>query len=133
MPANDLPEYKAPAQQNDPAFDDWLTENDWYNTDFERNQEAENYGRFLRSSQPDLVGREYLDKVSSHIRQKFQNPNRQKASAVDGATPQGKAAAGKLYESLPAEAKAVFNGFVRDGIFKNTAEHRESYAKDVIE
>jgi len=132
-PKNELPEYKAPAPTADPAFDDWIAENDWYQSDYEKNQEAENYGRFLRSTNPGLEGRDFLDEVSKHVRKKFENPNRQKASAVDGGTPKGKPPSGKLYERLPEEAKQQFNAFVRDGIFKNTAEHREAYAKDVVE
>lgn len=130
-PKNDLPEYKPPAQKGDPIFDDWIVENDWYQKDYEKNQEAENYGKFLRSSRPDLEGRDFLEEVTKHIRKKYSNPNRNKPSAVDGETQKAKQSSGKLYNALEADAKAVFNNFVRDGIFKNTAEDREAYAKDV--
>jgi len=129
-PINDLPEYIPPAQDNDPVFDEWLDENTWYKNDYERYQEADNYGRFLKSTNPDLMGRDFLDEVSKHVRQKFSNPNRTKPSAVDGGTQ--KASGKSLYASLEAEAKATFSSFVREGIFKNTVEDREAYAKDVL-
>jgi hypothetical protein len=132
-PKNDLPEYKPPAPPSDPVFDDWVADNPWYQTDFERNQEAENYGRFLKNSKPELEGREFLDEISKHIRKKYSNPNRDKPSAVDGETQKAKLSSGKLYNKLEAEAKATFNSFVKQGIFKNTAEDREAYAKDVLE
>lgn len=125
---NDLPEYQPPKVDAD--FENWVDENPWYRDDFDKFQEAENYGRFLKNTNPDLEGRAFLDEVSKHIRQKFSNPNRNRPSSVDSGTP--KAKSGKLFEKLDAEAKATFSSFVRDGIFKNTAEHREAYAKDVL-
>lgn len=131
-PKNDLPVYEPPKSTVDPAFDEWVAENPWYQSDFEKNQEAENYGRFLRSTKPDLEGRDFLDEVSKHVRRKYENPNRNRSSAVGGGTQKASGTAGKLFNSLEADAKAVFNSFVRDGIFKNTAEDREAYAKDVL-
>lgn len=131
-PKNDIPEYKPPEQPDDPVFDEWVSEHRWYETDYDKHQEAENYGRFLRNTQPDLVGRDYLDEVSKHVKEKFSNPNRDKPSTVEGGTQKAKVASGKLYNTLETEAKTAFNAFVRDGIFKNTAEDREAYAKDVL-
>jgi len=131
-PKNDIPEYKPPEQTNDPAFDDWLLENSWYQTDYDKHQEAESYGKFLRGTRPELEGKDFLDEVSKHVRQKYTNPNRDKPSSVDGGTQKAKVASGKLYDTLDAEAKSAFSSFVRDGIFKNSVEDREAYAKDVL-
>jgi len=129
---NDFPEYAPPAQPTDQVFDEWVAENPWYSGDYEKNQEAENYGRFLKSTRPDLDGMEFLNEITKHVRQKFANPNRDKASAVDGGTPKASSPPGKLYNSLEAEAKKTFQTFVQQGIFKNTVEDREAYAKDVM-
>mgnify|MGYP007078645908 CR=1 FL=1 len=110
----------------------WKTENDWFVNDFEKSDEARRYSEFLDVHQPELKGREYLDAISDHIRQKFQNPNRQRATAVDGGTPKASSKSGNLFNKLDAEGKATFNMYVRDGVFKNTAEDREEYAKDVL-
>ena len=131
-PKNELPEYKAPEAPDDPVFDDWVVENDWYKSDYDKYQEAEQFGRYLRNTRPELVGRDYLDEVSKHVREKFSNPNRDKASTVEGGTQKAKVVSGKLFNTLENEAKAAFNAFVRDGIFKNTVNDREAYAKDVL-
>lgn len=131
-PKNELPEYKPPEQKADPVFDEWADENNWYNSDYERHQEAVNYGTFLNNTKPDLKGRDFLNEVSEHVRDKFSNPNRDRPSAVDSGTQKASIKSGKLFDSLDAEAKAVFNGFVRERIFKNNADDREAYAKDVL-
>lgn len=131
-PKNDIPEYKPPEQKNDPVFEEWKDENAWYSTDYERHQEAENYGQFLKGTRPELMGREFLDEVTAHVKQKFSNPNRNKPSAVDSGTQKASGTPGKLYNSLSAEAKATFNQFVRERIFQDNAADREAYAKDVL-
>lgn len=131
-PKDDIPEFNPPTPKTDAVFDEWREENHWYQDDYEKHQEAENYGQFLRSSQPHLEGRDFLDEVSKHVRKKFSNPNRNKPSAVDGGTQKASNRSGTLYNKLEAEAKAVFNNFVQQGIFKNTADDREAYAKDVL-
>ena len=131
-PANDLPEYKPPQQTQDPVFDEWKAENNWYDSDYEKHQEAENYGNFLKNTRPDLMGRDFLDEVSTHVKQKFSNPNRIKPSAVDGGTQKASSTNTVLFNQLEADAKAMFNTFVTQGIFKNTKADREAYAQDVL-
>lgn len=130
-PVNDIPEYEVPQPKEDPVFTEWKAENDWFVNDFEKHDEARRYSEFLDSNKPELKGREYLDAISTHIGKKFQNPNRQRASAVDGGTPKARSKSGKLYSRLSEEAKAQFNSFVRQGVFTNTDVDKEAYAKDV--
>lgn len=130
-----LPEFQEPDQTPGQVYfkESWSHENDWYGKDYEKTVEADRYGEFLSKSKPDLIGKpEFLDEVAEHIQRKFQNPNRSKPSMVDSATPKVSGKAGKLFDSLDAEAKAAFNSLVKSGIFTNTPSDREEYAKDVL-
>ena len=130
----DLPEFKEEEiPKGQKIMEEWLPDNPWYGQDYEKTAEADKYGEFLARTRPDLVGtRDYLEEVAKHISEKFSNQNRKRPAAVDSGTPKASTTAGSLFSKLDNEAKATFNMMVTRGIFSNTKEDKESYAKDVL-
>lgn len=132
----DFEEEKPSTPEVDPQmeqeFREWGEKNQWYNTDPDKAVLADSYGAFLKRTQPELSNKEWLNKISDYVETKFSNQNRRKASAVDGGTPKARSTAASMFDKLDDSAKKQFSRFVEDGIFKNTKEEREAFAKDVL-
>lgn len=116
-----------------PGYDEWCAENEWYETDYELTAYADQVAGIIRRKNPNLKGKAYFDQVAKATKEKFpekfENPNRAKASAVEGGTggtDTGISTDKKTYNNLPPEAKAACDQFVRDipGFTK------EQYCKD---
>ena len=115
-----------------PGYDEWCAENEWYEADLELTAYADQIAGLIQRQTPGLKGKAFFDKVGVEVKkkypEKFENPNRIKSSAVEGAG--GGDGGGKVekkaYSNLPAEAKAACDQFVQDipGFTK------EQYCKD---
>ena len=55
----------------DPAFADWLVSNRWFGVDRPRTEYAVLYAKQLKSDQPDLAGRQFLDAISKKVNDVF--------------------------------------------------------------
>ena len=72
----------------DPRFIDWVSENSWY----EKNQEMRDYADIIGQGyaakhpgiNPELVLKYVTKEVKSRFKDSFQNPNREKPTAVEG-------------------------------------------------
>ena len=104
-------------QQPDPRFVSWTQQNQWYVKDQEMRDFADTVGMGYAQRNPGIDPEEVLEfvekQVKSRFRDKFQNPNRNKPSSVEGAsTP----AANKSSFEMSDEERKVMNTFVRNGI-----------------
>lgn len=126
---------KQPVQAQ-PWAQEWMSENPWYGKDDSATVVAENFANKLRASGVQLTERQFLDKVSEHVKTEFPRlagiqARRNPAVEGNGRPPQGgdPKSTGSLYNKLPEDAKAQFNRFVSMGVFKNTNEDRAEYAR----
>lgn len=103
---------------SNPDFDEWVSENNWYNKDTEMRTDADTVGAAYKRNNPEKSAQEILDYVTKKIKQmhpdKFQNQARNKPSAVEGST--GRQAASRDAFLLSDEEKKVMNTFIRQGI-----------------
>ncbi len=126
----------AKTEQNpddDPAFIEWAKDNDWYGADGdpELTLFAEESATVIARK---YKGAELYKRVEDRVRAKFPdhfkaagNPNRGKASAVEG-TANTKPAGKTLWSEVPKDAHSVFKSFVEQGLYEDTKEGREQYA-----
>lgn len=117
---NDAALKKAPtvqeqAPEEHPVFRDWKSKNRWYDNDVEMTAYADNIGAYIKRVNPNMDGDEFFEAVTKKVKkefpEKFENPRRSDAPAVEGA---GNAPrkSGKSYADLPPEAKAACDRFV---------------------
>lgn len=104
--------------QVDPRFIAWQEQNQWYQKDPEMRQFADTLGLGYAQANPGMEPDVVLEYVSKQIKKtfkdKFENPNRTKPSAVEGGSP---AASGKKESvDLTDDERRVMNTFVRQGI-----------------
>lgn len=119
-----------------PEFQQWVVDNPWYTDDPERRAYADSQVPFVTQMNPQLMGRQFFDAVKKEVEGKFpdrfKNPNRKKKSSVDagGDTRDGGGSKkGKTYADLPADAKKVCDGLVKD----IPGYKKEEYVKDYFE
>jgi hypothetical protein len=121
-----------------PEFQQWQKENsDWYGVDKERTAYATAQAAFFRAMNPNLVGREFLDKVTEEVEQRFGLPNKEKkVDRVEGSRQSSSRNGGaKSYADLPPDAKASCDKFgarlTGEGkAFKTMADWRKQYVRD---
>ena len=116
-----------------PAWQAWVAKNDWYNDDPDLKNYSDYTATIVQRENPQLVGEEFYEAVKNRVKaampHKFENPNRQEASAVVGGDIQGKTEPKKKgYNSLPQEAKQACDNFVAEGLMT-----KEEYVKDYFE
>ena len=104
--------------QPDERFTSWVSANPWYTKDQDMREYADVVGLGYANKHPGIDPEEVLKYVSvqvkSHFKDKFQNPNRGRPSAVEGNnTP---AAANKNSFELTDDERKVMNTFVRAGV-----------------
>jgi hypothetical protein len=106
-----------PAQQ-DTRFTSWVSANAWYEKDPELREYADVVGMGYANKNPGLDPEEVLKyvtvQVKSRFKEKFQNPNRTRPSAVEGNT--APAASNKSSFELTDDERRVMNTFVRAGV-----------------
>lgn len=78
--------------ESNPIFENWANRNSWYNNNKAMRAYADRIGNELGAS-GDISPSDLLSKVEQEVKKefahKFQNPNRDKASAVEGSTNKG--------------------------------------------
>lgn len=119
-------------QQNSgppPEFFEWKgrPENSWYQTDQAMTEAADTFGLGLAARHPNLSPREIYERTTEHIKQAFPHkfqPQRSAKTPVEGGG-RPSANGGKGYNSLPADAKAACDRFVKQKLMT-----REQYVKD---
>ena len=101
----------------DPRFVEWVGANKWYEKDPEMREYADVVGNGYAQRNPGLDPEDVLVYVSKQVKkqfsEKFINPNRNKPSAVEGAST---GAANKSSFELTEDERKVMNTFVRSGV-----------------
>ena len=109
-----------------PEFTNWVARNKWYDTSEPMRAYADSLGRKLAAAgtSTEEVLREVERQVKQEFPHKFVNPNRGKASAVEGSSPKG----GKSADSfaLSDDERRVMQRFVRSGVMTE-----QQYIKDL--
>ena len=102
--------------ENHPEFVSWVNRNSWYKNSSPMRAFADALGRDLRSSgkSPSDILVEVEKQIRKEFPQKFTNPNREKAGAVEGSAPRG--SSGSANFDLSQEERRVMNTFVRQGV-----------------
>lgn len=109
----------------------WITTNSWYKTDARMQTATDAIAASLKKQHPFLVGKEFLDKVDLELAEMFPPEKLGKKirprTPVEGASNGGASSKGSKseYNSLPPEAKAACDKFVKQGILT-----REQYVAD---
>ena len=101
-----------------PIFEKWMERNDWFTKDPALRAVADSLVDVIRADGVYDVGTpEFLEEVTRRVRavspNKFQNPARQAAAAVDSPAPRSRKPGGKTYDDLPAEAKQMCDQFMK--------------------
>ena len=107
---------QATSGENHPEFVSWVNRNSWYKNSSPMRAFADALGRDLRSSgkSPSDILVEVEKQIRKEFPQKFTNPNREKAGAVEGSAPRG--SSGSANFDLSQEERRVMNTFVRQGV-----------------
>jgi hypothetical protein len=118
-------------------FQQWVSENPWFDTDEAKTDYAMGVSDRLKASNPGLSGRAFLDEVAKRVRNTF--PDKAKShSKVEGAshgnsgTGGGGNGSGKSYSDLPADAKAACDKDAKrlvgaNRAFKTVADWQKHY------
>jgi len=106
------------APKVDPAIDAWISENRWFNSDPVLHNLAKALDAEFERSRPGLEIADRLAAVKSEVQrrfpEKFENPNRETATAVSAPSGSvGRKVAKHSYENLPPEAKKACDKFVK--------------------
>jgi len=121
---------KDPSPDDDPAYQAWIRDNDWYNDDIDLTVYAEQVAPVI-ARKTGLEGRAFYDEVAKAVKakypDKFTNTRRAKPSTVEGAgdIADERKSGKKTYSDLPPEAKAACDRFVKQGLVT-----KEQYIKD---
>lgn len=119
-------------QQLDPSLQTWLDGNKWFGTDKRMTAIANGLGETLRLENPSLKGQAFLDKLDEVLAEEFPNKfgkqqEQSPASRVEsGAGRQSRgSSSAKTYDSLPPDAKAACDRFVKQKLMT-----KEQYVAD---
>lgn len=122
---------KANSDSN-PAFDDWVKDNEWYIKDTFLRIEAIKVAEIYNSE--GHFGKKLYNMVTDHIKEahpaKFENPNRQKAQTVEGNVPSKPRNKTLTEKDLTDDERTVYQKFRRS---LKTEEAKTAYLNSVIE
>lgn len=128
--AREVLETQQPQQSNqpDPRFVAWTQENKWYLNNPEMHDFADALGTGYAQRNPNVTPEEVLKYVAAQVKvqfkDKFENPNRNKPSAVEGS---GNASPKKSEDfQLTEEERKIMNTFLRQNIMT-----KEEYLAEV--
>jgi len=130
------PSEEIPVKAENPEFDAWLSDNDWYTSSNFLQVEADKVGEFYYGK--GLRGKKLFDAIGEHVQElhpgKFENQNRSRPASVEGSTPgSSKPINGKISEKeLTQNEREVFKNFKANGVFKND-EDVQTYFRQVVE
>jgi len=112
--------FKPPQPNVNPVLEDWARKNTWFNTDQEMTEYANFVGRRIMTSnvpmEPEVLLKQVTMEVKERFPEKFGNPRRQEAPAVNGRNGQTKPASKKDDIELTEEEAKVVKQFVKMGI-----------------
>lgn len=123
-------EVEKEAPQQNPVFDNWHSQNDWYLKDSDMTIWANGYAQIVQNENPNMPYDQVLRTVEAKAKDvfshKFENPNRQKASDVESAPDTNNMTPNKkTYNNLPADAKSACDNIVSQGLMT-----KEEYVKE---
>ena len=127
---------KVEEPDSSPVFDQWHTGNEWYLKDEDMTDFANLHAQKVTKQNPQMPYDQVLQTVETKIKEtfptKFENPNRDIPSAVDSGQNREIApkAAGKSYSDLPADAKAMCNQNVSQGLYKTKEDWTKAYYEE---
>jgi hypothetical protein len=115
----------------DPAFRDWVDRNPWYIEDEEMAEKADAIGTRYAGLHPEAEPEEVFEYAEKRIKtlyaDRFKNPNRERASPVEGAR-SNKAMSRKVqWRDLPEHFQKAGEKFARQGIMT-----KEQYIDDLV-
>lgn len=127
-------EDKTQTNQPHPEFVNWVKQNTWYANDAEMRISADQIGTAYAAAHPELDPNEVLKYVKERIRkvypEKFQNPNKERPSAVEGSSnAPTRSSRSRDDFVLTDEERRVMNTFVRTGVM--TAEEYKAELRKV--
>lgn len=122
--------------QPSPAFLEWVKDNDWYTNDPDLNASADgiaaSYVRKMQREGQPVIETKVFEYVEARIKkdnpEKFDNPNRQRASSVGSGERNGNDAGRKGAYKPSDEERSIAKSFVKQGIFKTEAEYYKERA-----
>ena len=129
------PEVIVAEEPKNPIYDQWAAQNSWINEpDSDMAIFANSYGPIVQEKYPNISYPELLKKVEEKVKevfpQKFSNPNRQNQTVVDTGAPTTPSKSKKTYNNLPADAKALCDQNVKDGLYKTKEEWVKVYYEE---
>lgn len=120
-----------------PDYAPWAKENESWLVDEQKAAYASAMASFIRTQNPTLVGRPFLDKVTEAVEEKFGGGSAHGKSLEGGSrNPGGRASdGGKSYADLPADAKAACDKMAQrlvgpNKMYKDEKAWRAAYCKD---
>lgn len=109
----------------------WATQNDWYGSNRKLTAFAD--GIASQVANEGYSGKAYFQELTRLVKEEFpdefKNPNRSKANGVEAGGEKGGGSNKKTYASLPADAKAACDDFVKQG-FMTREEYVAQYDWD---
>lgn len=105
-----------PVNRVHPNFIAWVERNSWYAQNPELRAKADEIGTGHALMHPDKSPDEVLEYVEREIKKSFRNPNKDRPSAVDGASNKEKPAGSKSTVVLTEQEEAVMKTLVRNGV-----------------
>ena len=116
--------------QPDPIWTEWVGENKWFTSNPKLRAITNGYADIVRSEQPNLTGRDFLDTVKSRVMEDFPEHFRSEGSrrpnAVGSSSDTRQNSTGKTYADLPDDAKKACDKFVKQKLIPS----REAYVRD---
>jgi hypothetical protein len=123
----------------DPVFNDWKDRNKWLD-----DPKMEAFGNaaanYLRSTGEKATGADFLELVTKEVKakfpDKFENPRRSAAPAVEGGAPAARGKAGQSFADMPAEARNACERMARNAYAdkpKEAAAFKAQYTKTYFE
>jgi hypothetical protein len=112
----------------DPYFTSWANRNSWYNTERAMKLYADEVGAKLSNAgerDPKKILQEVERQVKKEFSHKFNNPNRERASTVEGGNSKGNRSTKESFQ-LSAEETQVMNRFVKAGVMS-----KEQYIAEI--
>ncbi len=113
------------------AIENWSVDKPWFKADpIKTNAAAIIYGQAQQSGLTDPKA--ILAYVDREMAKQFADlaPKQPQAALVEGGLSMGGGAQASAFEKLPKDAKDAFRRFVEKGVFRDTKEHRATYAED---
>jgi DNA repair exonuclease SbcCD ATPase subunit len=130
--AKAVPQPEAATNQPDPNLTEWLSHNEWFGQDLRTTGIANGLAEAIRKENPGLQGKAFLDKLDEELEATLPAKFGKKkvANPMDGGIPTGTSGrpskSKRSYDSLPGDAKAACDRFVKQGLMTKE-QYIESY------